>query len=306
MKDEYTKDFERRFPNPEEVIRHIDYLKSLDLTKISDSELDKSINDRFKFIPITSVMIPAGSEIFRARVNPPKTNAFNKLQDIYAPPSEFITKYGRLNKPGERIFYGAVNFKLAAFEVVQELRKSFNPSREHAFLVIGIWKTKVDLHVASIHNDQNIHDIRTDIKGRYESDQKMFKEGVLEESVLSANDMMLQFFSEEFTKSEIRSEFDYRITNFYMSTLKKMNSRLPPFAEERFDGVNYPSVAMKYKGDNIALFIDSADSKLEFVNALQVICANPDFENGDFTAGILHEMESFQNEEINWSKELYR
>ena len=78
------------------------------------------------------------------------------------------------------------------------------------------------------------------------------------------------------------------------------------YEADKFDGINYPSVAMKYKGDNQAIFIESADTKLEFTNALNVICGNVDFQNGEFTTGIHNEAESIVNGEITWKREIYR
>ena len=63
---------------------------------------------------------------------------------------------------------------------------------------------------------------------------------------------------------------------------------------------------MLYKGDNQALFHETTVNKIELVNAIQVICGNIDFKNGNFTAEIMHEAEKIENGDISWKKEIYK
>lgn len=300
------EEFEKRFTEPVDAIRKVDQLKSLDLSTKSDDEIKDLINSYFNIIPFTSGTIPAGSELFRARLNQ-NDQPYNSIEDIYAPPAQVVKGYGRVNKPGERIFYSASNFKLAAVEVIQDFKYSFNPKQEVAFLTIGIWRTMVDLHVASIIHDPKIHELREDIKKDYKSNQDLLFNGMIKNETALASNILLQFFAEEFTKADIKGDYEYKISNFYISSLREANNHIAPqFQSEKFDGIDYPSVAMKYKGNNQALFIDSVDDKLEFTNAIEVICSNMDFDKGDFLLGILHEAESIEEGKIIWKKELYR
>ncbi len=99
MINNYTqKEFEERFTKTNDAIKHISELESLDLKDISDDELESKINNCFNIIPYTSATIPVGSELFRARVNINKT-PFDKVKDIYVPPPNKITEYGRANRP---------------------------------------------------------------------------------------------------------------------------------------------------------------------------------------------------------------
>jgi len=305
---EYTKtQFESRFTKTSECVKHIDELKKLNLFEITDKELKTKINNCFNIIPFTSALIPAGSELFRARLNI-NDNPFTSVEDIYAPPADKIKKNGRANKAGERIFYCASNFKLAAFEVLKDLKHSFNPKSKVASLTIGIWKIKVDLHVSNITYSEKLHSLREDILLAFNETQKTLHDnGNLSDDILTSNKMILEYFAEEFIKDNIKDESDYKVCNYYVSALKTSSKLIAPqYSSDKFDGINYPSVAMKYKGDNQALFIESADLKLEIVNAIQVLCGNLDFEKGDYTAGILHEADSIINGEITWKNEIYK
>ena len=299
-------DFEKRFTKTSDALKHIEKLKLIDLTRVTDSELELIINRCFNIIPFTSATIPKGTQVFRARVNINNGKPFNYLHEIYAPPSKCIKKYGRANKPCERVFYCSSNLKLAAFEVIQELKNKCNPRNEVVFLTIGIWKTKVDLHVSNIIYSPVLHKLRDDILTSFQQSQKDIFDGTLDDDTKTASSLLLQFFAEEYTKNNIKTDADYRISNYYINSLRNANSFIAPqFSSEKFDGINYPSVAMKYKGDNQAIFIESANDKLEAVNALQVICSNIDFENGDFTPGIMHEAKSIIDDIIDWKTELY-
>jgi hypothetical protein len=292
--------YEESFPEPLDAVKHINFLKSLDLSKITDGELESEIINRLHIIPFTSAIIPKNDEVFRARLNINK-KPFTNVEDIYAPPREKVKESGRANKPGERIFYCASNFKLAAFEVIQNLKHSISPSHEIAFLTIGVWRTNENLHVSNIIYDEKLLKLRSDVNHAYEEIQRMLNNGHISSETALSNKLILEYFAEEFTKDNIKNGSDYRVSNFYIKSLRKSIDLIAPqYSSEKFDGINYPSIAMKYKGDNQAIFIESANTKLEIVNAIEVIVGNIDFERGDFTVGILHEAESINNGIITW------
>ncbi len=302
-KEEQLKE---RFTKTKDAIRYIAELESIDLSLISDIELEEKIDNYFPLIPYPTVKIPAGVEIFRARVNK-GVKPYVKTKDIYMPPASLITEYGRSNKPEERIFYGATNYRLATFEVIQNLKNSISPKSEVVFLTVGVYKTKEVLHLANIIHSPILHANRKDIFKAFEKNRGLLDSNKwMGEELVNADNLICQFFANQFTKSEIKSHFDYRISAFYSRRLNHMNRFIAPeFASEKFDGVYYPSVAMKYKGDNQSIFEDSANKKLELINAIHVTCGNLDFDKGDFTSGIMHEAESIKDGVITWKKEIY-
>ena len=240
-------------------------------------------------------------------LNNDNAEPFNYIHEIYAPPIDCIMKYGRANKPRERVFYCSSNFKLAAFEVLQELKNVVNIKNKVVFLTIGIWKTKSPLHVSNIIYSPVLHKFRTDILSAFQQSKEDLFNGEFSDDTKTASSLLLQFFAEEFTKDKIKNDSDYRISNYYINSLRNANKVVAPqFSDEKFDGINYPSVAMKYWGDNQAIFIESSDTKLEAINALQVVCSNIDFENSEFTPGIIHEAEYINGDKIVWKKELYK
>jgi hypothetical protein len=289
-----------------ELTQHIQYLENLKLDEIDDSTLENYIDKSFPIFSYTDGVIPAGSELFRARLNFDE-EPFSEVKDISTPPLNLIKSYGRANKPNEQIFYCASNFRLAAFEVIQDFKNSLSPKHEVAFLTIGVWKTLRPLHVAIIIDSPILHSVRNDIKENFEKHQKMLNHRHLTNEIVTANNLVSQFFADQFTKREIKSHHDYKISALYTRRLKTMNNYVAEqYKSEKFDGINYPSVAMKFKGDNQALFIENLETKIELTNAIQVVCSNLDFENANFVAGIMHEAKTIQNGKIEWKSEIYR
>jgi len=295
-----------RLTKPSEALEQIKMLEALDLATIDFQDLENLINAKFPIIPYNAGIIKEGNLLFRARINE-EIEPYNTFQDIYVKAAEKIQNYGRAHKPHERIFYSASNFKLASLEVLQSFKTSIDVKSKVAFLTVGVWRVKEDLHIASIIDSKALHEIRKDIAGFYSENQKLLNNGNLTDDIVKANNLICQFFSDQFTKKDIKSEHDYKISAFYTSTLRKMNSFVAKkYYRERFDGINYPSVANKYRGDNQALFIESADKKLELINALQVVCSNFNFDEGTFVPGIMHEAEIIGEGKIRWKAEIYR
>jgi hypothetical protein len=302
--DEFSKnEFENRFIPPKEVIKRVKQLKSLNLEYFTDEDIHKLINRWFHIVPFTESTLKGGF-IYRARINQSKDESFDHHDKIYAPLNP--PNYGRANKPGERIFYGATNEKVAIFEVIQSLKHSLTP-KQPIFLTVGVWSLKEDLKMASIIADPKLHNIRSDIKDGWQKFEDLIENGELKLEAGISGSLILQFFSEEFTKINIRSESDYKFSRLYVNSLKTANTYVADkFTKHKFDGITYPSVALKYKGDNHAIFIESADRKLKFEDALHVICYNADFEKGTIVIGILYNAKSVLNGQITWNTEVYK
>ena len=221
MDKSYThKEFERRFTKTVDVIKYIAELETLNLSDFSDEQLENIIDKYFYVIPYVDTKILAGHKLYRARLNINNT-PFDKVSDITAPQKEYIIEHGRANKIGERIFYCASNARLALFEVIQDLKYKLKPELEVASLTIGEWRLKADLHVACIIHSPILHQLRKDILDAYNDTQKLITNGSLQEDVVNANNLLCQFFSEQFTKDNIKSSHDYKISAFYASRLEE-------------------------------------------------------------------------------------
>ena len=113
--------------------------------------------------------------------------------------------------------------------------------------------------------------------------------------VIKGSKLISNFFAEQFAKSEIRSPNDYKISSFFSDYIKRVNE----MSRITFDGVLYPSVAHKYRAENVALFPESLD-KLEFVKCLSVTCYNFRFDEGKLTKGIIREGKLLGTDKLVW------
>jgi hypothetical protein len=305
MEDAYPQGFYDRLTKANDAIKFIKEIEAIELSHVTDLELEKLIDERFPIFPFIGAIIPQNTELFRARINI-NEKPFERVEDIYLPPKEKLITYGRANRPYNQVFYCASNYELAIFEVIQNLKYNYNPQWQVVFLTVGVWKTKVALHVASIIHSPILHEVRKDIKQYFEQNQKDLSNGHMRTDAVNAYNFISQFFADQYTKSEIKSHFDYRISALYAHRLKLANSDIAPqYSADKFDGINYPSVAMKFKGDNQALFIEAANEKIELINTLQIVCSNFDFNNGTILSGVLLEADRIENNLITWKTEFY-
>lgn len=296
--------YEDRLPDPLDVLSSIDKLRNLDLTKISDDAFADLVTNYFNITPFNYSTAPANSLIFRARLNK-GMEPFSSVKKIYVPPADKIKNYGRANKPGERVFYGAANYCLAAYEVLQDKQNNFITKDKRFLLTVGVWKVLSDFNILNIIDDTKIHNIRPDIFQTYQESQKSIFRGILKETkglkAAISESLMMKYFAEEFSKKRTKKDPYYRVSNFYISSLKKGSQLISPkYQDKIFEGINYPSVAMNYKGDNQAIFIESADKKLELVDVLLVQFRDIDFKEINFKAEILGKAKSIINDKIVW------
>lgn len=306
--EKMAREFESRFPPIETAIKFIDDLSNLDLAKIDLSDLTELIDSIFYIIPMTSGFVEKGTILYRARVNK-KNQQFGNISELGMPPEKFISKYGRANAPRERIFYSANTSKLACGEVLQNLKYSFNPKNEIGVVTVSLWEVKKRLHFSTLYYSPKVTKFREDIAKFKKGNQDFTKQkGIIKESVIKTQDLILEFFCEEFAKDTIKTPDDYKISTFYTKRVKQANEYVAPqFADNKFDGIVYPSVAMKYKGDNIVLFDSNLDEKIKFKTAFEMICVDFDFQKADFKSYFFHEIKEVkENGDIVWDKDVYQ
>lgn len=306
MNQKQIEDFESRFLPFNNVFKFIADLKSIDLTKIELSDLDNLIDEQFHLIPFTLGNINKGKELIRARVNE-NNKQFTNIRELGMPPIEKITKYGRANSPKERIFYSSQNRKLACGEVLQDLKYLSNPVTETRIVTISVWEIISNLNLATIYYSPEVIKYRKDVENFKKGNQDLMnKTSKLNENTIKTNDLITEFFCDEFAKDNIKHTDEYKFSVLYTNRLREGNQFIAPeFAKHKFDGILYPSVAMKYKGDNIALFDFELDTKIKFKTAYEVVCLDFDFDKPDFDIYLLHELiEIKQDGTLIWNSEI--
>ena len=294
-----------------DAIKYIVELEGLNLKAISFDDLQKLVLNYFPVLPIPASEIPVGEKIYRARLNIENNNkAFTLAERITAPKSEYVKEFGRANKINEPIFYASSNYLMAAFEVMQYYKTNDFINDKILFLTVGEWEVKQKLNIAQIVHSDKTHSIRKDIQENYLKRKAILDHGILtgefKQDVVDAATLICDFFANQFTKENVNSHHDYKLSACYVERIKNIREYQSITEENKLDGVNYPSVAIKYKGDNQAIFIESVEAKLKLVNAYQLVCFYVNYSEFGCTSKILHEAESIENGIITWKTEMYK
>ncbi|MFA6597939.1 MAG: hypothetical protein WCS69_09470 [Ignavibacteriaceae bacterium] len=296
--------FENKFPSIEKAKSFIKELRNIDLANTSLEEIDNLINRVFKYIPFQTGTINKGEILFRVRVNKNQSGFENISQLGLNRRDKYLdSDYGRANRPNESIFYCSDNFGLACAEVLHNLKDSFNRKTKIAVATVSEWETLRTINISPVFYSEAVLKVRKDVANIKDSISKFYRSKELfKTETLDVSDLILEFFCDEFSKDEISVLSDYKFSVWYMWKLKRMNDLIhPQFIENKFDGIVYPGVAMRYKGDNIALIADDLDKKIKFKTAYELLCTEFDFENAIFKYAKIGELESFDtNGNLKW------
>jgi hypothetical protein len=288
-----------RFPETDTLIKSVNELINLDLNKISVWELRLIINNRFPIISLNELFWNTQHYIFRVRRNLNNDfEPYKNLCEIGLPPLD-STPFGRANNEFEPIFYGAHDGNLALFESCQNIPESsrFEPQN----FTMGIWKIKNNetLRIAPILENQSVKNIRLDIKQACDLKENKISSRIKSQKVIQGTKIISMFFADQFAKSLINSPNDYKFSSFYANTIREFNKT----SDVKFDGILYPSVAYKFKGDNVAIFPMSLH-KLELVKCFSIISYNFNFESGTLVSGITAEGKVESDGDIKWTNKL--
>jgi hypothetical protein len=284
-----------RFPEVDALKRSVIELNALDLSKISVEDLKDKINSCFPIINFGEIMWDSRYHVFRVRRNQyNEFNPYNNISEIGLAPAD-DTPFGRANYEFDPIFYGSHQGDLALFESNQNLPEyeRFTPQN----FTMGVWKVKENetLRLAPLIDSDQVKAVREDMVKVSEFSDQLYSKHITSEKVIESSRIIRKFFADQFAKSDIKSNHDYKISSFYATTLKAFNA----LSWVKFDGILYPSVAYKYRTDNVAIFPQSL-YKLEPIKCLSVISYNFDFEAGTLTKGITAEGTVAENGDIKW------
>ncbi len=288
---ENSRFFEDRIPNLEELKIKINYLENLNLSDFTVVEIQKILDETFPIILFTEIIWDDRFHIYRARRN---------VKNAFRTPFEYISQigipekadfFGRANNINEPIFYGSHNGDLTLFECCQNIG-----AFDLQHFTMGIWKVKQNqkLRMVLLKPTDEISQQRIDLKKISDDYKKNLDD--LDFNIKEYSLIVADFFSKQFTKSNIKSNDDYKISAYFSNYIQNLKN----WSNLNFDGIIYPSVANKFRGENVAIFKESLH-KIEFKKALSLTCYNFDNEKGSLTKGIFEEGYLY-GEKIVWKK----
>jgi hypothetical protein len=234
----------------------MDYKQSLkNLKKISEINLDKvdsykEINRllQMTIIPFNMLTLKKGKYLYRARRNN-KTESFVKKDQIsYITESSKIKSFGRANEPGQSIFYCSHKSETALFET-SSLFYGKEIQIDSERITLGKWYVNKNIELLGIISDKKVMAIDPSLYSLFE---KSLKHPLSDQYT----QIILEFFSQEFSKNVLGATNQYKISCAYFNHIIKM------FNNERLMGVVYPSVENEYRDLNVALLPKAVDESL--------------------------------------------
>lgn len=292
-----------RFYYPDYIEYDLRKIKEIDYTQVSFDDLTKTIRNYLESIPIVENTIKAGTHLARARS---KSNdiPYKLLSEITLRDKKHVTSFGRAHRPNQAIFYCSTNCEVAIREATQwhvtdfgtlisrNMLKDYNPHIK--FVTVSIWKVTKDLKVASLFLNKDAMEANPVV--RYFGEQ--IKNGNIkdwDEQVVKSKNLILEFFSNEFAKRDIKHETDYLLSAYYANEVYTISG-----LTGRLDGVAYPTVALAYTGESIAVTEDAYKDKMEFVIAFHNYVANIEFDDRPMTIGEILETVDRQGDKLIW------
>ena len=222
----------------------VEILRGSDLSRISFQRIVETVKS-LGMIPTTEVNIKEGTIIERGRINT-TDEPFHSESEISVREDFYnIRMYGRANPPFVSVFYGSIKsdeIPQPRMTILAELSEEFKKGKNFKLsYTVGQWRVKKDftaycyLYSEKFRASSAIAKILDEWRNSLDASSIADKEDAK---------LIGEFISEEFTKKEIKSHHDYKISAA-IAELKFRNTNTA--------SILYPSVRTDYLGTNIAI-----------------------------------------------------
>ena len=286
------------------------YLKSIDLSLVNENDADKIIGF-LKSVFNMQITIQNKINFYNVfRVTTVKDTFLEngKVRDvgfISYPPQQIIEQqgvYGRCNSPKSTIFYCAFEPGVAILETKPQIGQR---------IIISHWHNDngKDFFSYPIANNKTIDN------ESLKSATKAFQDRMQYNHPLFAKilDLYFDFLSSEFVKDiEIKNpkKYEYLYSAFFSDWMLENNFKPvdhPVEPIKHYDCIIYPSIAINYKSENLAI-VPSSVSKLrpiflEDSIVIKTMYDNPDLTNNKLPIArqVLRKSTKIENNSISWS-----
>lgn len=245
--------------------------------------------------------------IYRGRhITNPQNQPHKFVSEIsFIPESEIskIKTFGRVNKPVESMFYGALKFATACIEAIS--KGNVFKDNNSAMVTVGTWMFDTPLKLAQMPHSEKYCDLFFNTVS-YKSERVTLEKVRARNAEIRSqfgdelDFEILELFGDAFARFDIKNDFEYMLSNYYAD---RVFNRIPGFSPgEEIDGIMYPSVPNSYEEINIVLKPEVVREKMHFMNAMQVWVIN-DLANGgggQFVP-IRQRVRADENGELRWA-----
>lgn len=257
------------FEYPDYIEQALNEFKQRDWTGKTIDDIIREYRQTFLTVPICHIKMKKGTVVFRGRKNE-NDKPFEKLDQISLKPKDKVHSFGRANIPGEAIFYASTNEETVVREVTQWYINDTGRAQDlitrgimqmgwspwTSFMTISAWHLNEDLNLALLFNADSIK--RTPAIQQIAEARKFPAKGQSDYYHKSFH-MVLDFFSNEFGRLDVKHELEYIYSAYYAYEIYHQINRQNPSL--KLDGVKYTSIANDYRGENIAICESSFKTK---------------------------------------------
>lgn len=238
------------------------------LKRVNYEDIKLIIRESIQKIPLCIGNIRKGYYIDRARINEGDKLYYCEKQVSYISDPEvinnYLTEFGRANKPHEPIFYGSIISTLveqprmtALWETSKLLQKKCSINIGGELFTISRFDIVEDFKILEMVFSKKAIQVNPDIRRRFQ-DYLMLVESI-DPKLIEFAQQQLVFFSEQFAR-KTKNHTDYKISCAY-SELILDNYRFPDGS--KLSGVAFPSVQSGLTGQNIAMRPNCVDKYLK-------------------------------------------
>ena len=236
------------------IQKRIRYAKNLNLKFVDQSEIDRAISECLLGFASPSFSLENWGRRSIYRSVKPDGRSIETVDDVKYPPSKFVEKYGRANKPREPIFYGATEVDTT----VLELRPNVDD-----IIFVAEWQLRGESSpiVREVGLIETLNHVRPDLGAKLGDWLTPGKtQGVSGSDIIKQQDIR-DFLSDEFTKI-VRTGFEheYRIPASIASAL----------ITGKADGLIYGSIASEQSGVNLVLKPSALDKYYKLINCAEL------------------------------------
>jgi len=238
----------------EDLIQQLENIRAINAEEELAYERKYLAFRNLRWIPVFTNLIPKNSVVFRTRTHN-NENLFNNRFEISNPPNKIITKFARLNRPFQSVFYGSENRPTSYMELVEYWAEEKEIGEEIS-VSIGMWEFQRDINVMIIprpNKEDRITDAEIEYGNRYD---RFLANGKFNEIGKVLSDMIFDFMSKEYMRPAKKDKATYTTTTAYSNLI---------MLREDIDGILYPSVPFGGNGYNLALrknLVENGDIKL--------------------------------------------
>lgn len=220
--------------------KRLSYIESLAKANARIEDLACILSEALEGCFYEPIAFPTGRAIYRAvRVSSRPSN----VDRLSYPPAHLVNSIGRVNLPGQSVFYGALSGSSAClYECHAGIGEVF---------VVSKWRTTAPMHLFHFgYLAKQVTDSRTKL---------LNVNNWLSISPANPKDAIIRSWEAKIFTME-GSNFVYKLSN----TISRLIRKPVAGPDITISGILYPSVAMGYLQDNVALQKSFVDRYLEF------------------------------------------